>query len=61
MEKYNDSLEIFQRKVGMHIEMKLYVDNKVRNAVLVQDKIRMKTKGWDGTAEIRKWRNRKAS
>ncbi len=61
IQKYNDTLEMFQRKLGIHIEAKLKVDDRVKNAVLVQDKIRSKVKGWNGTSEIRKWRDRKAS
>ncbi len=61
MQKYNDSLEIFQKKLGIHIETKLKIDGRVKNAVLVQDNIRSKVKGWNGTAEIRKWRDQRTS
>ena len=61
MQKYNDNLEVFQKRIGVHINAKVKIDEKVKNAVLVQDKIRSKVQGWDGTKEIRRWRDRKAS
>ena len=59
--KYNDSLEVFQRRFGIDIEAKIKINDKIKEAVLIQDKIRSKVKGWDGTKEIRRWRDRKAS
>ena len=35
-------------------------EDKVANAVKIQDGIRKKTKNWDGASEIRKWREKRA-
>lgn len=60
-EKYGEDLETFQKRVELLVGAKLKVDNKVKKAVMTQDNIRAKTRGWDGTKEIRRWRENKAA
>ncbi|MBI2105488.1 hypothetical protein HYT56_01470 [Candidatus Woesearchaeota archaeon] len=61
IQDYKENLEVFEKRIELLIGSKLKLNNKIINAVAVQDAARSKIKGWDGTKEIRKWRERKAS
>ena len=61
IQEYKENLEIFQKRIELLIGNRLRLNDKIKNAVAVQDAARSKIKGWDGTKEIRKWRERRAS
>ena len=59
LQKHIDNLEIFQKRIEIIIGARLRGDDRIKKAVSMQDKIRLKTKSWNGTEEIRKWREKK--
>lgn len=40
---------------------KLRENDRTNSVIILQDKIRSKIKGWNGTEEIRKWKEKRAS
>jgi hypothetical protein len=59
IDKKMDTLALFQKRIEIMIGAKLKDKNRIQNAIEVQDELRKKTKGWNGVAEIRKWRDRR--
>ena len=54
IQEYKENLEIFQKRIELLIGNRLRLNDKIRNAVAVQDVARSKIKGWNGTKEFRK-------
>ena len=52
------NLEIFQKRMEIIVGARLRLDDRVKRAVAIQDKIRSKVKSWRGSEEIRKWREK---
>ncbi len=46
-------------RFGSIFSMKLKLKDKIVRAIKVQDKLREKSKEWNGALEIRKWRNKR--
>jgi len=61
MQFQKQNLETFQRRIALLVGARLKMDSKVEKAVAIQDQIRAKVKMWNGTKEIRKWREKRAS
>ena len=55
-----DDLELYQRRMEIMVGAELRREDKVADAVKIQDSIRKKIKNWDGASEIRKWREKRA-
>lgn len=52
-------LELFRKRLEILSGAKLREIDSITSAVLVQDNIRAKTGKWNGSKEIRKWRNKR--
>ena len=57
-QKHMGNLEIFQKRMEIIVGARLRLDDRVKRAVAIQDKIRSKVKSWSGSEEIRKWREK---
>jgi len=55
-EKNSDTLDLVEKRFEIMIGAKLIDKTKIEEAVLIQDKLRKKSKNWNGAEEIRKWR-----
>jgi len=55
-----DDLDLYQRRMEIMIGAELRRDDKIADAIKVQDSIRKKVKDWNGASEIRKWREKRA-
>ena len=55
-----DDLELYQRRMEIMVGAELRREDKVADAIKVQDAIRKKIKDWNGASEIRKWREKRA-
>ncbi len=51
-----DTLDLVEKRFEVMVGAKLVDSNKSGEAASVQDKLRKKSKNWDGAAEIKKWR-----
>ena len=51
-----DDLEIFRNRTEILGGAKLRESDRINDAIKVQDYIRSKTGKWDGSKEIRRWR-----
>ena len=60
-QKQINSLELFQKRMELMIGARLRLDDRIKKAVSVQDKIRSKTKFWNGAEEVKKWREKRQS
>ena len=52
-----DTIATLEKRVALLTGARLRDKGKLKEAILIQDKLREKSKGWDGAAEIRKWRD----
>lgn len=59
-QKNVEGLELYQRRMGIIVGAELRREDKIANAIKVQDAIRKKNKDWNGASEIRKWREKRA-
>ncbi len=59
-QKNIEDLELYQRRMEIMVGAELRREDKVADAIKIQDSIRKKIKGWDGASEIRKWREKRA-
>ena len=55
-EKNLDTLDLVEKRLEIIVGAKLIDKTKTEEAVLIQNKLRKKSKNWNGTEEIRKWR-----
>ena len=55
-QKQMDNLEVFQRRIEILYGAKLRETDRISDAIKIQDSIRSKVGAWNGTKEIRKWR-----
>lgn len=56
-----NGLNVFQKRVELMIGARFREESKVKDAVKVQDLIRSKIGFWNGSKEIRRWREKRAS
>ena len=54
-----DTIATLERRVAILTGARLRDKGKLKEAVLIQDRLRKKSRGWNGAAEIRKWRDLK--
>jgi len=52
-----DTIATLEKRIAILTGARLRNKRKIKEAILVQDKLRKKSIGWDGAAEIRKWRD----
>jgi len=52
-----DTLEVMEKRLEMLTCARLRDKDRIRQAILVQDRLRSKSGTWSGADEIRKWRN----
>lgn len=50
------SLDIVKKRLGIMIAAKLRKENKIREAVQIQDELSKKSGSWSGEDQIIKWR-----
>ena len=55
-----DDLDLYRRRMEIMVGAELRREDKVADAIKVQDAIRKKIKDWNGASEIRKWREKRA-
>ena len=56
-----NGLNIFQKRLELMIGARFREESSIKEAVKVQDSIRSKAGFWDGSKEIRIWRERRAN
>jgi len=54
-----DTLGIVQKRLELIFAAKVRERSRLYNAVQTQDRLRAKSKNWNGTEEIRKWRDQR--
>ena len=54
-----DDLNLFQRRMEIIIGAKLREEDRIADSIKIQDAIRSKVKSWNGSKEIRKWREKR--
>jgi len=54
--KQMDNLELIQRRMEILSGAKLRERDRINSAIKIQDLIRAKSGRWNGSKEIRKWR-----
>ena len=54
-----DDLNLFQRRMEIIIGAKLREEDRIADSIKIQDVIRSKMKFWNGSKEIRKWREKR--
>ncbi len=61
MAQQTNLLSIFQRRLELIIGARFREDSTVKAAVKLQDLVRSKIGFWDGSKEIRRWREKRVS
>lgn len=56
VEKQLDNLDLFQRRIEILAGAKLRERDRIKAAVELQNRVRKKIGKWQGSKEIRKWR-----
>ena len=54
-----DTLDTIERRLELMSGGRVRDKDRMTHAIETQDKLRAKSRGWKGTEEIRKWRNRR--
>ncbi len=54
-----DTLDTVERRLEIMFGAKVRDKDRMMHAIQVQDRLRSKSRGWDGAEEIRKWRNQR--
>lgn len=49
-------IEVMEKRLDILVGTRLRDRTGIENAILTQDRLRGKSKGWQGAKEIRKWR-----
>ena len=52
-----DTIATLEKRMAILTGARLRDKRNIKKAILVQDRLREKSRGWDGVAEIRKWRD----
>ena len=56
MEKNTDEFELIKRRLRVLISSKLRSEDKIQEAVEIQDRLSQKSNSWSGEREIIRWR-----
>ena len=56
-----NGLHVFQKRLELIVGARFREESRVKEAVKVQDLIRSKIGFWNGSKEIRRWREKRAS
>jgi len=51
-----DKITVIEKRLRIIVGARLRDRNRIENAISTQDRLRKKSKGWNGAKEIRKWR-----
>jgi hypothetical protein len=51
-----DKITVIEKRWGIIVGARLRDRNRIENAISTQDRLRKKSKGWNGAKEISKWR-----
>jgi hypothetical protein len=51
-----DKINLIGKRLDVIVGARLRDRNRIENAISTQDRLRKKSRGWNGTKEIRKWR-----
>lgn len=57
LKKEMDTLDMVEKRLEILLAAKLREKDKIKNAIMIQDRLRNKSKNWNGVKEIRKWRD----
>ncbi len=52
-----DKINVMEKRVEVIVGARLRNRTRIENAILTQDRLRKKSKGWSGAKAIRKWRD----
>jgi len=52
-----DTVGIVEKRLEIIVGARLRDRKRIENAILIQDRQREKSKGWNGAKEIRRWRD----
>ena len=52
-----DELTVVEKRLDLLVCAKLRDRTKLERALVTQDRLREKSKAWDGVKELRKWRD----
>jgi len=61
MAQQTNGLNIFQKRLEIMVGARFREESRVENAVKTQDSIRSKVGFWDGSKEIRRWREKRVT
>ena len=50
-----DKIAVMEKRLEVIVGARLRDRNRIKNAISTQDRLRKKSKGWNGAKEIRKW------
>lgn len=56
LERMNTASNV-EKRLEIIVGARLRDRKRIENAISTQDRLRKKSKGWDGAKEIRKWRD----
>ena len=59
IQKNIDDLNLFQRRMEIIVGAKLREEDRIADSIKIQDDIRSRVKSWNGSKEIRKWREKR--
>jgi len=51
-----DKINVFEKRLEVIVGARLRDGARIENAISAQDRLREKSKGWNGAKEIMKWR-----
>jgi hypothetical protein len=52
-----DEMAVLEKRLEVIIGARLRDRSRIEKAISIQDRLRKKSKGWNGAKEIRKWRD----
>jgi hypothetical protein len=52
-----DEMPVLEKRLEVIIGARLRDRSRIEKAISIQDRLRKKSKGWNGAKEIRKWRD----
>jgi hypothetical protein len=52
-----DKINVMEKRLEILVGARLRDRNRIENAISTQDRLRKKSKGWNGAKEIRRWRD----
>jgi hypothetical protein len=52
-----DEIKVVEKRLDILVGAKLRDKTRLERALLTQDRLRKKSKAWDGAEELRRWRD----